>query len=152
MGLPNVFNKLILNYVNSSSDYPRGYQVTVSSNGINWSSSVAAGVGSNSITTISFATQVARYVRITQTGSTSGTYWSIDEFNVLGTVSPAPTGLTATNTSSTQINLAWNAAVGASGYNLKRSTTSGGSYATIVTNLPYLNYSDSGRSDESGVG
>ena len=144
MGTANVFNKLILNYVNSASDYPRGYQVTVSSNGINWSSSVATGVGSNSITTISFAAQSARYVRITQTGSASGTYWSIDEFNVMGTVSPAPTGLTATNTSSTQINLAWNAAIGASGYNLKRSTTSGGSYATIVTNLPYLNYSDSG--------
>jgi fibronectin type 3 domain-containing protein len=144
MGTANVFNKLILNYVNSANDYPRGYQVTVSSNGINWSSSVATGVGSNSITTISFAAQSARYVRITQTGSASGTYWSIDEFNVMGTVSPAPTGLTATNTSSTQINLAWNAAAGASGYNLKRSTTSGGSYVTIATNLPYLNYSDSG--------
>jgi len=143
MGTSNVFNKLILNYVNSANDYPRGYQVTVSSDGINWSSSVATGVGSTSITTITFATQVARYVRVTQTGST-GNYWSIDEFNMMGTVPPAPTGLTATNTSSTQINLAWNAAVSASGYNLKRSTISGGSYATIATNLPYLNYSDSG--------
>ena len=46
--------------------------------------------------------------------------------------------------SSSQINLAWNASVGASGYNLKRSTTSGGPYTTIATNLPYLNYSDTG--------
>jgi len=85
MGTSNVFNKLILNYVNSANDYPRGYQVTVSSDGINWSSSVATGVGSTSITTITFATQVARYVRVTQTGST-GNYWSIDEFNMMGTV------------------------------------------------------------------
>jgi fibronectin type 3 domain-containing protein len=146
MGTANVFNKLILNAVNSAGDYPRGYQVTVSSDGVNWSSSVATGIGSSSgITTITSATQSARYVRITQTttGST-GNYWSIDEFNAMGTSPLTPTGLTATNTSSTQINLAWNASVGASGYNLKRSTTTGGSYSTIATNLPYLNYSDTG--------
>jgi hypothetical protein len=62
----------------------------------------------------------------------------------MGTSPLAPTGLIATNTSGTQINLAWNASVSASGYNLKRSTTSGGSYTTIATNLPYLNYSDTG--------
>lgn len=144
MGTVNVFNKLILNAVNSAGDYPRGYQVTVSNDGINWSSSVATGVGSSSVTTITFATQSARYVRITQTGSTSGTYWSIDEFNAMGTSPLVPTGLTATTISGTQINLAWNAAAGASGYNLKRSTTSGGSYVTIATNLQYLNFSDTG--------
>jgi len=122
----------------------RGYQVTVSNDGINWSSSVVTGAGSSSITSITFTTQVARYIRITQTGSAPGTYWSIDEFNTMGTSPLAPTGLIATNTSGTQINLAWNASVSASGYNLKRSTTSGGSYTTIATNLAYLNYSDTG--------
>jgi hypothetical protein len=144
MGSPNTFNKLILNAVNSANDYPRGYQVTVSNDGINWSSSVATGVGSPSVTTITFANQAARYIRITQTGSVSGTFWSIDEFNAMGTSPLVPTGLVATNISGTQINLAWNSSVSASGYNLKRSTTSGGSYTTIATNLPYLNYSDSG--------
>jgi cellulose 1,4-beta-cellobiosidase len=52
--------------------------------------------------------------------------------------------LNAIDTSSTQINLAWNSAVSATGYNLKRSTTSGGAYTIIATNLPYLNYSDTG--------
>ena len=144
MGTANVFNELILNAVNSAGDYPRGYQVTVSSDGINWSSPVATGTGSPSITTITFASQVARYVRVTQTGSTSGTFWSIDEFNIMGTASLAPTGLVATSTSGTQISLTWNASVGASGYNLKRSTTSGGSYMTIATNLASLNYLDGG--------
>jgi fibronectin type 3 domain-containing protein len=144
MGTANTFNKLILNAVNSANDYPRGYQVTVSNDGINWSSSVATGVGSSSITTITFATQAARYIRITQTGSASGTFWSIDEFNVMGTLPLVPTGLIATNTSGTQINLAWNASTSASGYNLKRSTISGGSYTIIATNLSYLNYSDTG--------
>ena len=144
MGIANVFNELILNAINSANDYPRGYQVTVSNDGINWSGPVATGVGSPSITTITFATQVARFIRITQTGSASGTFWSIDEFNVMGTVPPAPTGLTATSTSSTQVNLAWNVTAGATGYNLKRSTTSGGIYTIIATNLSYLNYSDTG--------
>ncbi|HXA44065.1 MAG TPA: carbohydrate-binding protein [Candidatus Angelobacter sp.] len=144
MGAANVFNKLILNAVNSANDYPRGYQVTVSNDGINWSGPVATGVGSPSITTISFAAQSARYIRITQTGSASGTFWSIDEFNVMGTVPSAPTGLTAAPASNSQINLAWNTAVSATGYNLKRSNTNGGAYTIIATNLPYLNYSDTG--------
>jgi hypothetical protein len=144
MGSANVFNRLILNAVNSANDYPRGYQVTVSNDGVDWSSPVATGTGSSSITTITFSTQVARYLRITQTGSVAGTFWSIDEFNVMGTSPLAPTGLIATNASGSQINLAWNPSVGASGYNLKRSTTSGGPYTTIATNLQYLNYSDTG--------
>jgi hypothetical protein len=144
MGTPNVFNKIILNAVNSANDYPRGYQVYVSNDGINWGSSITNGTGSSSSTTILFPTQVARYIRIIQTGSVSGTYWSIDEFNVLGTAPLAPTGLSAVTISSTQINLAWNAAVGASGYNLKRSAVSGGSYVTIATNVPFLNISNIG--------
>jgi hypothetical protein len=107
---------------------------------------VATGVGSPSITTITFAAQAARFIRITQTGSASGTFWSIDEFNVFGTSPLAPAGLTATAVGE-QINLSWAASAGASGYNLKRSTASGGPYTTIATNLAYLNYSDSGLTD-----
>jgi len=144
MGTANVFNKLILNSVNSANDYPRGYQVTVSSDGVTWSAPVATGTGTPSITTITFPVQAARYIRITQTGSVSGTFWSIDEFNAMGAAPLVPTGLTATNVPGSQINLAWSASICASGYNLKRSTTSGGPYTTIATNLPYLNYSDTG--------
>jgi hypothetical protein len=43
----------------------------------------------------------------------------------------APTGLSATAVSQSQINLSWNAASGASGYNVYRSTTSGGPYTSI---------------------
>ncbi|MDB6066993.1 MAG: coagulation factor 5/8 type domain protein [Pedosphaera sp.] len=144
MGAASTFNKIVLNCVNSANDYPRGYQVTVSNDGISWSNPVATGTGSSSITTISFATQAARYIRITQTGSTSGTFWSIDEFNVFGTAPTVPANPTATAISSSEVNLSWNASVSASGYNLKRSTTSNGTYVTIATNLPYLNYSDTG--------
>ncbi len=43
----------------------------------------------------------------------------------------APTGLTATAVSSSQINLSWTAVAGASSYNVYRSTTSGGPYSNV---------------------
>jgi hypothetical protein len=60
-----------------------------------------------------------------------------------GTNPPAaPTGLTATP-AATQIVLAWNASVGATNYNVMRSTTSGGPYTTIasVTGASYTDTS-----------
>ncbi|HXI72657.1 MAG TPA: carbohydrate-binding protein [Verrucomicrobiae bacterium] len=142
LGSANAFNKIVLNYVNSANDYPRGYQVYVSNDGVTWGGSIATGTGSSSITTITFVPQSARYIRILQTGSAPGTFWSIDEFNVFGTSPPAPAGLTGTAVGG-QVNLSWAASVSASGYNLKRSTLSGGPYTTIATNLAYLSYSDS---------
>ncbi|HEX7652874.1 MAG TPA: LamG-like jellyroll fold domain-containing protein, partial [Verrucomicrobiae bacterium] len=46
---------------------------------------------------------------------------------------PVPTGLTANSGSNTLVTLSWNASSGATGYNLKRSATSTGFYATIAT-------------------
>ena len=53
-----------------------------------------------------------------------------------------PAGLSATANSATQINLAWNAVAGATSYNVKRSTTSGGSYTPIATGVTATNYTD----------
>jgi fibronectin type 3 domain-containing protein len=143
MGSTNVFNKLVLNAINSANDYPRGYQVFVSNDGINWSGPVATGTGSSGITTITFTPRATRYIRIIQTGSVSGTYWSIDEFNVFETAPLAPSGLAATALGN-QINLSWTASAGADAYNLKRATASGGSYTMIVSNLTDLSYADIG--------
>src|SRR5262249_46998704 len=46
------------------------------------------------------------------------------------TVPAAPTGVTATATSTTQINLTWTAATGAASYPVQRATESGGPYTT----------------------
>ncbi|HEV8630755.1 MAG TPA: pre-peptidase C-terminal domain-containing protein [Thermoanaerobaculia bacterium] len=45
----------------------------------------------------------------------------------------APTGLTATAASATQINLSWTASAGATSYTILRSTTSGGPYSSVGT-------------------
>jgi hypothetical protein len=143
MGSMNAFNKLVLNCVNSANDYPRGYQVMVSSDGVNWTGPVASGAGSSGVTTITFAAQAARYIRIVQTGSAAGTYWSVDEFNVFGTAPFAPGGLTAVAIGN-EIDLTWAAGAGATGYNLKRASVGGGPYIAIATNLAELAYTDSG--------
>ena len=146
MGSVNTFYKLVLNSVNSANDYPRGYQVYVSNDGVNWGSSIANGTGTSSITTITLTPQAARYIRIIQTGSAPGNFWSIDEFNVIGTSPTAPAGLMAAAVSSSQVNLSWNASASAAGYNVKRAMQSGGTYTTIAQNLPGLTYADSGLS------
>ncbi|HWD90865.1 MAG TPA: carbohydrate-binding protein [Verrucomicrobiae bacterium] len=107
MGAVNVFSKIILNYINSGNDYPRAYQVTVSDDGVNWSSPVASGAGSSSTTTITFATQAARYIRVTQTGSAAGTFWSIDEFNVFGTAPSTTVPQLAFGAAGGQLQLNW---------------------------------------------
>jgi len=56
---------------------------------------------------------------------------------------PAPAGLTATLDSSLRISLEWGSSFGATGYNVKRSTTPGGPYTTLGV-ASSTDYSDSG--------
>jgi acid phosphatase type 7 len=55
---------------------------------------------------------------------------------------PAPTGLAATPGNS-QASLSWNASLGATSYNVKRATTSGGPYTTIASEVTSTSYTDS---------
>jgi hypothetical protein len=142
MGSVNTFYKIVLNAINLANDYPRDYQVFVSNDGVNWASSIATGAGSSGVTTINFATQAARYIRINQTGNAPGTFWSIDEFNVFGTAPLTPANLIAVAVGD-QINLSWAASASAAGYNVQRSTISGGAYTMVASNVMGLAYTDS---------
>ncbi|HKI06511.1 MAG TPA: hypothetical protein VKK31_31320 [Thermoanaerobaculia bacterium] len=62
------------------------------------------------------------------------------------TVTAAPTGLTANAAGQTQINLSWNAVAGAASYNVYRSTSSGGTYTKIASNIPGTTFSNTGLS------
>ncbi len=71
----------------------------------------------------------------------SGDVWT---YSVAGaTPPPAPTGLTA-RPGDGQVSLSWNASAGASGYNVKRATSSGGPYATVVSGLTSTTCTDTG--------
>jgi hypothetical protein len=57
--------------------------VELSEDGQSWAPPVAKGTGSNGSTIIDFPPAKTRWIRITQTGKTPGTYWSIHELQVL---------------------------------------------------------------------
>ncbi len=69
----------------SINDYPRGYTVQLSPDGTAWSAPVAAGKGTGAITEITFAPAPAKFIRITQTDSANGIFWSIHELSILAT-------------------------------------------------------------------
>ncbi|HWZ87720.1 MAG TPA: malectin domain-containing carbohydrate-binding protein [Polyangiaceae bacterium] len=64
-----------------ASDYPRGYQVFVSNDGVNFGSAIASGTGAGVLVTVKFPAQNARFIKVVQTG-TATSWWSISEFNV----------------------------------------------------------------------
>ena len=81
------------------------------------------------------------YYVVTANGiQASGT--STASIPTVATPAPLVTGLTATATNS-QIVLNWPAAAAGAGYNVKRSTTSGGPYSVIASDLVSPNYTDS---------
>jgi hypothetical protein len=82
---PQTFSEITLDAASSTGDYPRGYQVFVSTDGSTWGSPVATGAGMAALVSISFGQQIGRYVKIIQTGSASN-WWSIAELNVYGPV------------------------------------------------------------------
>jgi hypothetical protein len=83
LGTAQVFDELAMEVPNSPTDYARGYDVEVSTNGSAWATAAAcAGTGTSEI--VSFSTQTARYVRVVLTAGTTSDWWSIDEFNLYG--------------------------------------------------------------------
>ena len=82
MQKPRRFSRLSLDNTWALWDSPVGYSVAVSDDGIHWSQPIATGAGKLGITDISFPEQKARYLRITQTGTSSTYHWSIYELDV----------------------------------------------------------------------
>ena len=73
---------LELDNTKSANDFPRGYTVETSKDGQTWDKPVATGKGYGPVTDITFPPVKTKFIRITQTGSASGTYWSIHELEV----------------------------------------------------------------------
>src|SRR6266540_4147474 len=68
---------------------------------------------------------------------------SANSTEVIGEPKPAPSGLVAIG-GTNQIEVRWNALVGAASYTVKRSSTSGGPYTTLATGVTDTNYLDTG--------
>ncbi|MGE0883923.1 MAG: choice-of-anchor B family protein [Blastocatellales bacterium] len=65
-------------------------------------------------------------------------------FRVDPVAAPSATGGLAATAGNGQVNLSWSATTGATGYTIRRATTSGGPYTTIKTNAIGTNYTDTG--------
>jgi len=65
----------------STGDYPRGYAIATSADGVNWTTVVAAGQGSGQFASAPLSGARIRYARITITAS-SGSWWSVADVRV----------------------------------------------------------------------
>jgi Fibronectin type III domain len=107
---------------------------------------IATGVTSTSYTNTGLANGTTYYYVVsavnsfgesTNSGQASATPQGVQ------TPPPAPTGLIA-NAGDEQVALNWNASTGASSYNVKRSTASGGPYTTIATGVTATSHTNTG--------
>lgn len=74
---------LLLDTTGSGNDYPRGYDVQLSNDGKTWGNPIVSGKGTSAVTEIQFPPTKTRFIRITQTGSAKGNFWSIHELDIL---------------------------------------------------------------------
>ena len=74
--------KITLDTTPSKSDWPQKYELIYSADGTTWSEPILRAVGDHPITTMRFDPVQAKKLRITQTGSKSGLFWSIHELKV----------------------------------------------------------------------
>ena len=82
LGSVEDIDSIVLDSGPEATDYPRGYEVLVSDDGVNFSRTIASGTPAGRTTTINFPAVATRYLRIVQTGSDVSRWWSIYEINV----------------------------------------------------------------------
>ncbi|BFT74527.1 hypothetical protein PAENIP36_59690 [Paenibacillus sp. P36] len=88
MGAVSTINEVVLDASGHTQDYPRGYIIEVSSDGQTWKK-VAENANNTDVKVVAtFSPVNAQYVKITQTGSSTANYWSIDEMDIKVTDQP----------------------------------------------------------------
>ena len=103
MGSARTFTRIDMDSNPQPGDYPRGYDVYVSSDGTNWGSPIASqSPNSAAYTSITFSAQTKRYIRVQLDNANTGVWWSLFEFKVYGT--PANCTITS-NASITSMSL-----------------------------------------------
>jgi O-glycosyl hydrolase len=94
LGAVRTFTALELDAGQWSGDFPRGYVVHVSDDGVTWGSAVATGGGTSHITRITTGTQTARFIRVQLTAASSTNWWSVAEVRVYNGVRATTSGVT----------------------------------------------------------
>ena len=94
LGASRTFTALELDSGQWSGDFPRGYTVHVSNDGITWGPAVATGSGSSHITRITTGTRTARYIRVQLTAASSTNWWSVADVRVYNGSRATASGVT----------------------------------------------------------
>ena len=84
LGVTATVSRVVMDAAKSGGDYPREYQVYTSLDGVTWLGPVGAGKGEKALTTAVLLPTQARFVKIAQTGSSEGNWWSIYDLQVFG--------------------------------------------------------------------
>ncbi|WP_231115977.1 discoidin domain-containing protein [Motilibacter rhizosphaerae] len=98
LGATTFFDRLSVDDSASPGQYARNLDVETSKDGSAWTS-VANQPGAEGVTTVRFALQAARYLRVTQTGD-AAVPWSVSELNLFDDPTLHPGSQTATASSS----------------------------------------------------
>jgi glucosylceramidase len=82
LGATQTVRRVVLDTGAGSGDYPRGYELQTSTDGVTWTPA-ASGAGSGQLTTVDIPATEARFVRVEQTGS-APQWWSVADARVYG--------------------------------------------------------------------
>src|SRR5581483_7830598 len=104
---------------------------------------VATGVAQTSYTNTGL-TNGTTYYYVISAGNTNGESPNSTEVNAKPLAPPpVPTGLAAT-AGNAQVSLSWSSSTGATSYNVKRATVSGGPYTAVATGVTQTSYTNTG--------
>jgi hypothetical protein len=96
LGSTLTFTAISMDSYSSTSDYPRTITIAVSTDDMTYTTVTSGVTQAKEYSFHSFSAQTARYIRITQTGSAGGNWWSLHDFNVYGT--PANANIASSTT------------------------------------------------------
>jgi glucosylceramidase len=83
LGRARTVRRLVLDTGADVNDFPAGYALSTSADGVHWSAPVTSGVGLGQLTVIDLPAVDSRYLRVTQT-STAAQWWTVADLRVYG--------------------------------------------------------------------
>lgn len=83
LGQKSTVRRLVLDTGKDVTHFPAGYLLSTSSDGVHWSKPVASGTGQGQLTLIDLPAIRSRYVRVTQTSTTTQP-WTVADLRVYG--------------------------------------------------------------------
>ena len=83
LGRARTVRRLVLDTGADVNDFPAGYALSTSADGVQWSAPVASGGGQGQLTVIDLPAVDSRYLRVTQT-STAAQWWTVADLRVYG--------------------------------------------------------------------